>query len=102
MHCWEKVADLIHDRAVSVFPEGTYHGKDQIESAFRRNFRAIRDEQYAIHNLEWLALAEGMVVCGYKFRRQGTIDGHKRGVGAGRRRFCCASVRDARWNKDLR
>ncbi|MFW6183430.1 MAG: nuclear transport factor 2 family protein, partial [Chloroflexota bacterium] len=37
-HRWEAVADLIHDDAVFIFSDGTFHGKSDIANAFRKTF----------------------------------------------------------------
>jgi ketosteroid isomerase-like protein len=77
LRCWEALEDLIHEQAVFVFSEGTYRGQAEIEGAFRRTFQTIDDEQYAIHDVEWVAVTEGMAVCAYEYRWQGMIDGRR-------------------------
>jgi ketosteroid isomerase-like protein len=84
LHRWEAVADLIHERAVFCFTEGTYRGKDEIEGAFRRTFESIRDEQYALRDVEWVAVRDEMAVCVYAFHWRGVVDGHAaKGSGRG-------------------
>jgi len=52
---WESVADFIHDDAVFIFSEGTFRGKSEISKAFHKTFNLIKDEQYSISDLQWLA-----------------------------------------------
>jgi ketosteroid isomerase-like protein len=51
---WEQVAPLIHEDCVAIFSEGTYTGKAEVESAFRRTFSLIKDEKYSISDIHWV------------------------------------------------
>lgn len=50
---WENVAPLIHEQCVATFSEGTYIGKAQVESAFRKTFSLIKGEKYAISPIHY-------------------------------------------------
>lgn len=76
--------ELIADDAVYLFSDQSSHiGKQAIRAALRANFDAISNETYRIHNLRWLADADGIAACIYAFDWSGEIDGKPAG-GAGR------------------
>lgn len=76
-HRWEAVADLIHDEAVFIFSEGTFHGKPEIANAFRKTFQTIQDETYIIDDLQWLVVADDVAACIYKFSWKGVVNGQE-------------------------
>jgi ketosteroid isomerase-like protein len=76
-HQWSAVANLIHNDAVFIFSEGTYHGKVEIGRAFTRTFETIQNEQYTISNLEWLVITDEVAVCIYDFHWQGIVNGQE-------------------------
>lgn len=71
---WEAVADLIHDEAIFIFSEGTFRGKSEIASAFRKTFQTIQDETYTINDLQWLVVTDDVAACIYNFRWQGIVN----------------------------
>jgi len=72
---WDLVAPLIHQSCTVVFSSGTYVGFDEVETAFRRTFDLIEDEQYVISNLRWLDRAGERAVALYDFAWEGIIAG---------------------------
>ena len=81
---WENVSPLVHDRASVVFSNGTVHkGKDAVQAAFERNFRAIEHEHYQMRNVHWLLEKGDTAVFMFDFEWAGIIDG-KEASGGGR------------------
>ena len=72
---WEQVAPLIHEDCVAIFSEGTYTGKAEVESAFRRTFSLIKDEKYWISDIHWVQETENTAILIYIFSWSGIIDG---------------------------
>lgn len=82
-HDFDQVAPLIADDASYWFTEGSYHGIEAIRAAIERTFATIQDEVYRIEELEWVAVADDLAVCRYRFRWTGVVDG-KPASGQGR------------------
>lgn len=82
-HDFDQVAPLIADDASYWFTEGSYHGIEAIRAAIERTFATIQDEVYRIEELEWVAVADDLAVCRYRFRWTGVVDG-KPASGEGR------------------
>jgi len=80
---WAAVEDLIHEEAVFIFSDGTFRGKAEIGQAFEKTFETIQDEQYSLHDLDWLVVTDDVAACIYKFRWQGFVNG-KEASGGGR------------------
>jgi hypothetical protein len=80
---WEKVAPLIHERCVATFGEGTFIGKVEAASAFRRTFSLIKEEKYTIGNIHWIQVAENLAAYIFRYSWSGIID-HKFASGSGR------------------
>jgi ketosteroid isomerase-like protein len=72
---WAAVEDLIHEEAVFIFSEGTFRGKAEIAQAFAKTFQTIQDEQYSLHDLDWLVVTDDVAACIYNFRWQGIVKG---------------------------
>lgn len=72
---WENVAPYIHEDCVATFSEGTYIGKPEVETAFRRTFALIQDEKYSIRNIHWAYRSETVATLVYNFSWSGVIDG---------------------------
>lgn len=72
---WEQVAPLIHEDCVAIFSEGTYTGKAEVESAFRRTFSLIKDEKYSISDIHWVRETDSTAILSYNFFWSGTIEG---------------------------
>ncbi len=72
---WENVAPLIHEQCVTTFSEGTYIGKAEVESAFRKTFSLIKDEKYAISNIHWIRETEDLAILIYHYSWSGIING---------------------------
>ena len=72
---WEQVAPLIHERCVATFREGTFIGKVEVESAFRKTFALIKEEKYEISNIHWVHKTDHSAVFVYTFTWSGIIKG---------------------------
>ena len=93
---WENVSPLIHDQASVVFSNGTVHkGKDAVQAAFERNFRAIEHERYQMRNVHWLLEKSDTAVFMFDFEWAGIIDG-KEASGGGRGTSVLVNE-DGRW-----
>ncbi|MFF7195494.1 YybH family protein [Streptomyces sp. NPDC008079] len=83
-HDIARVVPLIVPDAVYWFSDGSYRGLEEIAGAVERTFEAIRDEVYAIRDLEWVVLGADHAVCRYRFCWTGVVDGQPRsGEGRG-------------------
>lgn len=83
-HIWENVRPFIDDSALYWFTDGTYSGIAAIEGAIKETFDKIKDETYAISNVQWLVLELTIAVCTYAFHWSGLVDGESReGFGRG-------------------
>lgn len=52
---WKNVGPLIANEASVTFSDGVVHkGKDNVQSAFEKNFATIKSEHYKISNLHWV------------------------------------------------
>jgi ketosteroid isomerase-like protein len=74
-HNFDNVAPLIAKDAVFWFNDGSFQGHDQIRGAFEKTWSAIKDEQYAIDDVSWIAVSEGVAVCLYRFHWKGYVNG---------------------------
>ena len=72
---WEQVAPLIHVDCVAIFSEGTYTGKAEVESAFRRTFSLIKDEKYWISDIHWVRETDTTAILSYIFSWSSIIEG---------------------------
>jgi ketosteroid isomerase-like protein len=72
---WEHVAPLIHEHCVTTFTEGTYIGKAEVESAFRKTFALIKDEKFVISNIHWVQETEHTAIFIYTYSWSGIIEG---------------------------
>jgi len=72
---WEQVAPLIHQDCVAIYSEGTYTGKAEVESAFRRTFSLIKDEKYSISDIHWVRETVTTAILSYNFSWSGIIEG---------------------------
>jgi ketosteroid isomerase-like protein len=84
-HDFDDLAPLIAEDATYWFTDGSYHGIDAIKGAIERTFATILDEVYTIDQLEWVAIADDLAACRYRFRWTGVIggepaSGHGRGT----------------------
>jgi ketosteroid isomerase-like protein len=81
---WTAVAPLIHEDASVTFSSGTVHkGKEEVRSAFERNFAAIEGEECRISNVHWVMRYPDVAVYLFDFHWTGRIDG-RAAAGAGR------------------
>ena len=81
---WDKVEPLIHENCVATFSEGTYKGKQEVESAFRSTFQLIKEERYTISNVDWVLKTNELAVLVFNFKWSGLIHGqHMSGGGRG-------------------
>jgi hypothetical protein len=71
---WLKVAPYFNENASVTFSNGTYVGLNAIREAFEENFTLIREEAYAISNLQWPLRSEFVAVCIYHFSWQGLVN----------------------------
>jgi len=74
-HDVRRVLALIADDATYWFTDGSFRGREEIAGALERTFAAIQDEVYEIRELEWVALAEELAACRYRFSWRGLVDG---------------------------
>lgn len=75
--------ELVADDATYWFTTGSYSGRDAIVAAVAHNFDVIRDEDYRISDVEWVAGGEDFAVARYRFAWTGLRDG-KPASGSGR------------------
>ena len=81
---WEKVAPLMHEQRVATFSEGTFIGKVEVESTFRKTFALIKGEKYAISNIHWILETENIAAFIFHYSWSGIIEGkHASGSGRG-------------------
>jgi len=75
-HDLEAILSFIADDAVFLFSNRTSHfGKDAIRRAIERNFDIIKNEEYRIEDMTWLASSDEVAACIYEFHWSGEIDG---------------------------
>ena len=83
-HHFDNVAPLISDHAVFWFNDGSFHGLEEIRAAFEKTWSVIKEEHYAIEDVQWIAVGQEVAVCIYVFRWEGLINGHPQsGTGRG-------------------
>jgi ketosteroid isomerase-like protein len=76
VHGIDYTLGLVDDEAIYWFSDGTSHvGKAAIERAFRRNFEAIKDEEYRISDVVWVAQSSDVAACVYRFEWSGIVRG---------------------------
>lgn len=68
-------AELIAPEATYWFTNGSHRGKDRVVAAVAHNFDVIKDEIYAITDVEWVTSAPDSAVVRYRFNWTGTQDG---------------------------
>lgn len=75
---WENVALLMHANVGITFSDGsTYKGLAEVEQAYRRNFKLIEEEHFAISNVHWILHNERMAVYQFTFAWSGIINGQQ-------------------------
>lgn len=73
---WSQVEPLMHPDVCVTFSNGARHqGIANVERAYRANFAAIQDEQYAISDVHWVRSDAAYAVYLFRFRWSGRIDG---------------------------
>ncbi|MEM6610299.1 MAG: nuclear transport factor 2 family protein [Pseudomonadota bacterium] len=73
---WAEVAPLISDNARVVFSNGAVHvGKDAIKAAYMRNFTTIKNEDYRVDNVLWLAETPSFAAYMFDFHWTGWVEG---------------------------
>ncbi|SDT33243.1 YybH family protein [Actinoplanes derwentensis] len=82
-HDFGELAPLIAEDGTYWFSDGSHQGIDAIRAAVEKTFATILDEVYTIEGLEWVAVADELAVCRYRFRWSGTVGGEP-ASGAGR------------------
>lgn len=83
-HDLKALLEMIADDAIFWFSDRSAHvGKDAIARAIQANFNAIKNEEYRITDLAWLAATDDLAVCVYEFRWSGEVSG-KPASGGGR------------------
>lgn len=77
--------ELIADDAVYFWSNGTtMFGKDAIAEGLDDNFRAIEDDTYDVHDVNWLVESPDAAACVFRFEWTGLTDGKPaRGRGRG-------------------
>ena len=71
---WQNVDSLMHDDVCVTFSTGTFKGKSDVQVAFERNFKLIKDEVYTISDLHWVFQSNDSATCLYNFHWQGLIN----------------------------
>ena len=75
-HDLERTLGLIDEGAVYWFSDGaSYNGHAAIGKAIQANFDAIEIEQYALHDVTWLASSSDFAACTYRFAWSGVVRG---------------------------
>ncbi len=92
---WESVEPLIHSNCVATFTEGTYIGIREVESAFRKTFELIKEEQYKICNIHWIIKNNELAVLVFNYNWSGIINGQQMS-GGGRGTSTLVNV-DGKW-----
>lgn len=69
------------------FSSGTFVGLQQTRQAFEKTWAMIKDEVYALTEIQWIAESEQAAVCTYTYHWKGLIDG-KPCEGRGRGTSC--------------
>lgn len=80
---WTSIDGLIHEKCAVTFSEGTYLGKQEVETAFKRAFSLIKNEIYKIRNLRVIQEAETFAVFVFEFDWTGRVEG-RNASGSGR------------------
>ncbi len=70
-----QIASMIAENATYWFSDGSHRGLEEIVEAVERTFAVIRDETYAISDLQWVVASADTGVCRYRFAWHGLIDG---------------------------
>lgn len=72
---WKSVEPLISKRASVTFSTGAVHeGKEAVKTAFERNFKLIKSEEYKIKNVRWLFTNESTAVYLFDFSWKGIMN----------------------------
>lgn len=72
----EYLFSLIDEDAVYWFSDGSSHvGKAAVERVIRKNFETIRDEDYRIKDISWVAQSAEVAACTYHFDWSGMVRG---------------------------
>jgi hypothetical protein len=82
-HVWSNVEPFITSDATYWFTDGSFSGMEEIKGAIQNTFNKIRDETYAISDVQWPVQSDAIAVCTYTFHWEGTVDGVKKS-GSGR------------------
>lgn len=72
---WGSIEELIHTDCVVTFTNGTYKGKSEVESIFRKNFDLIKEEIYSITNIHIVSEKSDYAVFTFNFKWSGIING---------------------------
>ncbi|MCT4642783.1 MAG: nuclear transport factor 2 family protein [Bacteriovoracaceae bacterium] len=80
---FEQMRDLISDKAIFYFNDGSFIGINEIEKAFDKTFELIKEETYWLTNVNWLHLDENSASCVYTFNWKGIVN-NKEAQGSGR------------------
>lgn len=91
-HDIDRVLPHIADDATYWFSDGSFRGLEEIKGAIERTFAAIQDEEYEIHDLEWVVVTDAVAVCRYRFRWNGVVEGVASRVEVGAPTSSCAAA----------
>ena len=72
---FNEVEPLISADAIFWFSDGTHRGLAEIKSAFERTWQTLRNETYWLEEIDWIAEADTVASCVYRFRWRAEIDG---------------------------
>ncbi len=73
-HDFDRLIPLISKECQFWFTSGTYVGLDQTRKAFEKTWGMIKNEIYAISELEWIAESEKTAVCIYTYHWSGLVN----------------------------
>ena len=82
---WAAIAPLILPEACVIFSSGeVLKGINAIKTAYERNFSIIKNEKYAMSDVEWIKKEADVAIYFFNFRWAGIIDGKEvQGAGLG-------------------
>jgi hypothetical protein len=74
---WDSVKDFFHKNCTVIFAEATYYGKQQVGKAISKTFSLIKEEHFALSNINWTIVRENFACCTFHFEWSGTINGRR-------------------------
>lgn len=73
---WDAVEPLVSKHVSVTFSDGSIHiGKENVQKAFEKNFRTIKNENYVVEKVTWLVRDDAYAVYLFEFHWTGIING---------------------------